>query len=90
MLNFIVLLQLNYWKKHFVNFKGLKESKTDLAFLLKSQALQLTQYIYPVCNSLLVIYHTFMAICLKLADFTYFFLPETLTSLLLHFILSVD
>ena len=29
------------WNKNFANFKGLKESKADLAFLLKSQALHL-------------------------------------------------
>ena len=29
----------NCWNKNLANFKGLKESKTDLAFLLKSQAL---------------------------------------------------
>ena len=44
----------------------------------------------PVCNSRVVIDHTFMTVCLNLADFTEFFLLETLTSLLLHFTLSVD
>ena len=32
----------NSWNKNFTNFKGLKESRTDLAFLLKSQALHFT------------------------------------------------
>ena len=38
-----------------------------------------TLYIYPVCNSRVVIDHTFMAICLNLVDFAGFVLLETLT-----------
>ena len=33
----------NCRNKNFANFKGLKESKADLAYLLKSQALHLIQ-----------------------------------------------
>ena len=44
----------------------------------------------PVCNSQVVIDHTFMTICLNLADFPDFFLLETLTSLLLRSTLTVD
>ena len=32
----------NCWNKNFANLKGLKESKADLAFLLKLQGLHLT------------------------------------------------
>ena len=42
-----------------------------------------------VCNSRVVIDHTFVRICLNLADFTDFLLLEILTSLLLRFTLSV-
>ena len=43
----------------------------------------------PVCNFRVVIDHTFMTICLNLADFTDFFLLETWTSLQWRFTLSV-
>ena len=39
----------------------------------------------PICNSRVVIDHTFMTISLNLAGFTDFFLLETLTSFLLPF-----
>ena len=43
-------LKYNCWNKNFAIFKSLKESKADLAFLLKLQ----------VCNSRVVIDHTFI------------------------------
>ena len=55
----------NCRNKNFANFKGLKKSKADLAFLVKS----------------VVIDHTFMTISLNFADFTDFFLLKTLISL---------
>ena len=61
------------------------KSTADLAFLLKPQARNLKQHIYPVFNSRGAIDHTFMTISFNLADFTDFFLPETLTSSPLRF-----
>ena len=68
--------------KNSLTSKVLKESKADLTFLLKTQALHLTKCIYPVCNYLVVTDHTFMTTCLNLADFTDFFLLETLILLI--------
>ena len=62
-----ILSMINCWYKNFTNFKGLAENNVDLAFSLKSRALQFAN-LYSLHPSSI---NTFIAIPINAVNFTY-------------------